>query len=258
MKKYLLILISAVLLFADAYKYAENILGKETYSKYENVIKSSLDENTTLKDTLIFLKNNGLINLYFNNIKTIHPTFVFINNNPVFNAKNLYDTLKEMGYYSFYPVNIHKDTNYTITIEMKSQNHIDPLDLLNTFEKRGCKLIDIKKNNDFKYIINCLNEKLPDTVTLKEDTQALHNINGIYWIETKDFDKIKISTSKYDFWHPYVVFYDTHLNILNIISTSDLIRKKIFDIPQKCKYIKIADSFTKENIKRGIFIKGLK
>ena len=258
MKKYLLILISAVLLFADAYKYAENILGVKTYFKYKNVIKSTLNKNSSLKNTLIFLKNNGLINLYFKKIKTIHPTFVFINNNPVFNTKNLYDILKKMGYYNFYPVNIHKDANYTITMEMKSQNHIDPLDLLNAFEKRGCKLINIKKNNNFKYIINCLNEKLPNTVKLKKNTQALHNIKGIYWIETKDFDKIKISTSKYDFWHPYVVFYDTNLNIINIISTSDLIRKKIFDIPQKCKYIKITDSFTKENIKRGIFIKGLK
>ena len=258
MRKYLLILISAVFLFADAYKYAENILGKETYSKYENVIKSSLDENATLKNTLVFLKNNGLVNLYFDKIKTIHPTFVFINNNPVFNTKNLYDILKNMGYYSFYPVNIHKDTNYTVTIEMKSQNHIDPLDLLNAFEKRGCKLTDIEKNSSFKYVIDCENEKLLNTIKLKEETQALHNINGIYWIETEDFNKIKISTSKYDFWHPYVVFYDTNLNILNIISTSDLIRKKTFDIPLECKYIKITDSFTKENIKRGIFIKGLK
>ncbi len=210
------------------------------------------------EDTLIFLKNNGLINFYFNQIKTIHPTFVFINNNPVFNIKNLYDLLKKMGYYSFYPIKIHKDTNYTITLEMESQSYIDPLDLLNEFEKRGCKLTDIEKNNNFKYIINCQNEKLPDIIKLKEDTQALHNINGIYWIENKDFDKIKISTSRYDFWHPYVVFYDKKLNILNIISTSDLIRKKTFDIPKECKYIKITDSFTKENIKRGIFIKGLK
>ncbi len=258
MKK-ILILFLASLLFANSYKFAQNILGKKNYLIYEHVIKTSLDKNATLKDTLIFLENNGLINLYFKKIKTIHPSFIFEDNNPVFNTKTLYDSLKKMGFYFFYPVKIHKNNKYSLTLELKAQNYINPLDLLNKLKKRGCILLNItKNNNDYKYYIDCSNEKIANTALLSKDIQALHNINGIYWIEPNNFSKIYISTSIYDFWHPYIVFYDKNLDILNIISTSNVIRKEILNIPQNCKYIKITDSFTKENIKRGIFVKGLK
>jgi len=226
MKKLIFIFL-ACFLFANSYTFTKNILGEETFNKYENLIKSSLEENASLKQTLIFLNNTS-------------------------------NNLKEMGYLNFYPIKIHKNKTYSITLEMKSQNYIDPLILLNQLNKRGCNLTDIKKTQNFIYYISCPDEKIINTYTLTDDIQILHNITGIYWIDPGDFTKINISTSKYDFWHPYIVFYDTNLNILNIISSSDLIRKQTLNIPEECKYIKITDAFTKENIKRGIFIKGLK
>ena len=256
MKK-LLLLLSFIFLNANSFTYVKNILGEDTFNTYYNLIKSSLDENASLKDTLIFLKNNGLINLYFKKIKTIHPTFTFIDKNSIFDTKILYDTLKEMGYYNFYPIKINKNSHYSLTLEMMSQNYIDPLEFLINLNQKGCDLINVKKNQNFSYIIEC-KKPIINAKKLSNKIQILHNINGIYWVNPEKFSKIYISTSKYDFWHPYIVFYDKNLNILNIISSSDLIRKKILNIPQNCSYIKIADSFTKENIKRGIFIKGLK
>jgi len=260
MKKLFFLLISFILLFANSYKFAQNILGEKIYSQYKNVIQSSLDKNASLKNTLIFLENNGLINLSFQKIKTIHPTFILKDNNPIFETKTLYDILRDMGYYDFYPIHVYKNSNeYLITLEMKAQNYVNPLNLIKKLKKRGCKLTNVKKNkNDFIYYINCLNEKIYNAVNLSNKIDLLHNINGIYWIKPNHFDKIVISTSKFDFWHPYVVFYDKNLNILNIISTSNLIRQEILKIPQNTAYIKVADYFTKENIKRGIFIKGLK
>ena len=258
-KIFFLIFTTIILLFGDSYQFAKNILGEKTFFNYKNVIVSSLDKNASLKDTLIFLENNGFINFYFKKIKTIHPTFIFTNNNSIFNTKTLYDSLRDMGYYDFYPVHIYKDNIYKLTLEMNAQNYINPLDFLKNLQKRGCKLTNIKKiNKDFIYYINCSNEKIPYAISLSTNIQALHNINGIYWINPDNFKKIYISTSKFDFWHPYVVFYNKNLNILNIISTSNLERKIILNIPKNTKYIKISDTFTKENIKRGIFIKGLK
>ena len=256
MKK-LLILISFIFLNANSFNYVKNILGENTFNTYSNLIKSSLDKNASLKDTLIFLKNNGLINLYFKTIKTIHPTFIFTDKHFIFDTKILYDSLKKMGYYNFYPIRIYKNTTYSLTLEIISQNYIDPLEFLNYLNKKGCKLTDIKKNKNFSYTIECKKPTI-NTIKLSKKIQILHNINGIYWITPTNFSKIYISTSKFDFWHPYIVFYDTNLNILNIISSSDIERKKILNIPQNCSYIKIADSFTKENIKRGIFVKGIK
>jgi len=257
MKKFLILFISSFL-FANSYVFIQNILGKKLFNQYKNLIQSSIEENASLKQTLIFLKSNGLINLYFKKIKTIHPTFVFTNNNPIFNTKILYNILENMGYYDFYPIKINKNKKYSITLEITAQNYIDPLILLNELNKRGCSLYNVKKNHNFTYYISCINEHLINASVLKNKFQLLHNIKGIYWINPNNFSKIYIFTSKYDFWHPYIVFYDKNLNILNIISMSNVIRKQILNIPQNCKYIKVSDSFTKENIKRGIFIKGLK
>ena len=247
----------SIKLFANSYYFAENIISKNLFKTYKKLIISSLEENASLKDTIIFLENNGLLDLYKGVKNSISPRFIFINNNPIFDTKTLYDSLYYLGYINFYPIFIKKANNYLIELNITSNHYIDPLNLLNELKKRGCKIINIKKNKNFTYYIDCKNEKLK-TYTLKNKIQALHTIKGIYWISPNNFKKIYINTSKYDFFHPYIVFYDKNLHILNIITSTNIKRKLVLKIPQNTKYIKIKDYFTKENIKRGIFIKGLK
>jgi len=255
--RFFLVFILTINLFANSYYFIKNIIGNSKFNTYKQLIISSLDKNASLKDTIIFLENNGLLDLYKGVKNNISPTFIFINNNPIFNTKTLYDSLYYLGYINFYPIFIKKENNYSIQLKIKSKHFIDPLNLINELKKRGCKITNVIKNKNFTYYINCKNEKLK-AFFLKNKIQALHKIKGIYWINPKNFKKIYIKTSKYDFFHPYIVFYDKNLNILNIITSKNIKRKLILNIPQNTTYIKIKDYFTKENIKRGIFIKGLK
>jgi len=257
MKK-LLVFIIFVCLNASSYDYVKNILGNDTFNTYKNLFYSSLDKNASLKTSITFLEDNGLLDLYFKKPKKIDPTFIFTDNNPLFNTKTLYDILNSLGIINFYPVFIQKnDSFYKITLEMKSNHYIDPLNLINSFEDKGCKITNIIKNENFTYYISCQNEKI-NAFTLKNKITALHKIKGIYWINPGNFSKIYIKTSKYDFFYPYIVFYDKNLNILNIITSKNIKRTLILNIPENTKYIKIKDFFTRENIKRGIFVKGLK
>ncbi len=257
MKKFSVFLL-CVFLYASSYDFVQNILNKETFQTYKNLIYTSLDKNASLKETITFLEDNGLLDLYFKNEKTVNPTFIFKDNNALFNAKTLQDVLNSLGIINFYPVFIQKKDNvYKIELEMKQNHFTDPLNLINAFEQKGCKITDITKDKNFIYYISCKNEKIK-AFELSNKTTALHNLKGVYWINPLDFSKIYIKTSKYDFFYPYIVFYDTNLNILNIITSKNIQRTLILDIPPDTRYIKIKDVFSRENIKRGIFIKGIK
>ena len=256
MKKLIFFLIP-FFLYANSYELIKNIIGNEKYNNYKNLIQTSLDKNASLKNTLIFIKNNGFLNLFFKKPTIINPTFVFSSKNDILKTKILYEDLNKMGFYDFYPSSIEKNDKYKITLEMKTLNKIDPLEFYNTLKSNGCEIDNIFNDGNFTYYINCPNPQI-DAKDIKNYFYDFHNIKGIYWFKNNNFSKIYIKTSKYDFFYPYIVFYDKNLNILNIITSKNIKRKLMLKIPAGCFYIKIQDNFTKENIKRGIFIKGIK
>ena len=255
MKKLIFFLIP-FLVYANSYTIIKNIIGTK-YNTYENLIKTSVDDNASIKQILVFIKNNGFLNLFFKNPTIIHPTFIFNGGNEILKTKILYESLNKMGFYDFYPSSVEKNSRYKITLEIKTLNKIDPLDFYDIMQKHGCNITNIQNNGNFTYYINCQEPKI-DTYEITDNFDTFHNIKGIYWFKTNEYSKISIKTSKYDFFYPYIVFYDKNLNILNIITLKNIKRKLTLKIPTGCFYIKIQDNFTKENIKRGILIKGIK
>jgi len=255
MKKFFILLSLALLLNANNVQIIKNLIGEEKFNTYNELLKPVLNE-TSLVKTLEFLQNNGLLDIFFDKPKIIHPTFIFTSNNPIFNTKTLYSVLNSLGYYYFYPVKISKNQNYKITLEMKSAHYIDPLLFTKTIQQRGCIVTSIIKKQNYIYTINCDDEHL-DTLKIVKKTIKLLNAKGIYWLSPNDFHQIMITTSKYDNWYPYIVLYDKNLNILNIIAKLNPQKTIYLNIPPECKYIKITDNFSKENFKRGIYIKGI-
>jgi hypothetical protein len=254
MKKLIFFLIFTVL-FAKV--NIKDIVGEKTYNEYRGLIQTIEKTNSNdLTKIITLLKENGLIELFFDKPKIIHPKFIFLNNNPEFNTKTLYTTLTQLGYFYFYPSEIKNDTNYSITIEMQSTHHIDPVNFINQISNYGCKVINLKNRGDFIYTIDCQKEFLP-VPKIKKDIKAYQNVKGEYWFDTNNFKKISISTSRFDKWHPYIAIYDKHLNLIRLYTSNKIERKIKLTLTNDAKYIKIRDNFTKENIKRGIFVKGL-
>ncbi|WP_457560793.1 hypothetical protein [Caminibacter sp.] len=257
MKKIILSLIFISCVFAQV--NIKNIVGEKVYNQYKGLINTIEKENNTsnLTQIITVLKENGLIELFFNKPKIIHPKFVFINNNPEFNTMTLYNTLKNLGYYYFYPSEIKNDSNYSITIEMQSTHHIDPVSFINEINTYGCNVTNlIKENDNYKYIIDCSNEHL-NAPAITDQTKAYLKVNGTYWFDTNGFKQILITTSKFDRWHPYIAVYDKNLNLIEVIALNNIQKSVKLNLTKDTKYIKIRDNFTKENIKRGIFIKGI-
>lgn len=235
----------------------QNIVGQEKYQNYNNLIKSIVPQNASIKEAITILKANGLIDLFFDETKTIHPTFIFVNNNPLFDLKILNSTLFNLGYAYFYPSRVQKGDTFKVEMRLKSNHFIDPVNFINAIEKQGCEIVDVEKKDDFIYTLDCSGEKL-DAIKLSDKLKSYLNVKGSYLFDAGDFSKIYVSTSRLDLWYPYIVFYDDELNIISIYSKKNIQRKVVLDIPEGTKYVKIEDNFIKSHFKRGIFIKGIK
>ena len=254
MKKLIFFLLS-ISLWANT-SFIKDLIGEDKFKTYYELIKPILNEKDLIK-TLEFLQNNGLLNIFFEKPKNIYPTFILKNSNPILETKILYQTLNKLGYYYFYPVKIINQKNYSITLEINSKHFIDPLLFIKTISQYGCTVINIQKKENYTYIIDCTNAKLNVPKIINKSIKYI-NAKGIYFFNSNGFEKIRISTSKYDKWYPYIVLFDKNLNILNIIAKESYQKQIIINIPNECKYIKIKDNYSKKNIKRGIYIKGLK
>ena len=256
MKKFIFMLLIISTLFADNTKFIKNLIGEDKFNNFNELLKPILNENS-LEKTIQYLQNNGLLDIFFDKPKFIQPHFIFLDNNPVLNTNILYNVLNSMGYYYFYPIKIKKnDKNYSLTLEMKSTHCINPLIFINTLKQKGCKVISLEKTNNYTYIIDCKNGFLNATSVIDKKIKLL-NAKGIYWINPNGFKKILLSSSKLDNWYPHIVFFDKNLNILNIISKQNPQQYVFVNIPVECRYIKITDTFSKKNVKRGIYIKGI-
>ena len=261
MKKIIFVLIAISFLFSFDNKKIENLMGTNKFQTYNKLLSKIFTEDKySIYEILGKLKDNGLLELFFDKAKIIHTNFVFEGGENILNAKILRDTLSSLGYYYFYPSEIEKKGNkFILNIEFKSEHFIDPVSLIDEMNIRGCKVLDVSRKKDiFEYKFDCQNGNIKEAKLLETTNKRYINANGIYWLLNDDFKKINIITKKIDYWHPSIWFYDKKLNLLNNVKINKKITYLTLNIPAGCKYIKIMDIYNGENFKRGIIVKGLK
>ena len=74
------------------------------------------------------------------------------------------------------------------------------------------------------------------------------------WLDVEKAKSLALSSSRSNSWHPYIVFYDRDLRILDTISKELKSYNERVTIPRDTKYVKISDIYTLENLKRGLSI----
>jgi hypothetical protein len=244
----------------DVNSKVQNLIGENNYKTYNKLLKKIFKKkHYTIEEVVYKLRNNGLLDIFFKSPKIIQTKFIFQNGNPIFNSKVLYDSLTSIGYYYFYPINIEKYDNYAVEIEFQSEHFIEPMSIIKEMKNRGCYLTNLNRNDEkFIYNFDCENIFIKEANTLKQTSKKYVYAKGVYWIKPNKLNKIRIYSKNLDFWHPYIVFYDKNLNIIKFIENENVKRVIVSNIPEDTEYIKIMDSFNKENIKRGIIVKGYK
>lgn len=265
-KKIFLVLISIVVLNANEVENKiQNIIGFNKYTENKGLIQhlfsntSKYYKNSSLDYILVMetLKQNGLLDVGFNQPQNV--TIVFnINHDPIKSLKIISDSLKALGYYHYFTKHLLYDESQmlTWTINLKTEAAIDPLMLSKELFKHSCLIVDIKKEG-FKWMYSV--DTSNSTISQAKEVIAGEKVDfrkplKPYFLKVNEAKNIFISSRIGNQWFPQVVFYDKHLNILNIVKEKEEHQNLKLDIPEYTRYIKIDDLFTLSNIKRGLSV----
>ncbi|XPV68400.1 MAG: hypothetical protein ACNI25_13990 [Halarcobacter sp.] len=204
------------------------------------------------------LQENGLLKISFNTPMDVSITF-HINQDPIKSLKIISNSLKSLGYYHYFTKELTYDEEQNIiwTINLKTEAAIDPLMLSKELYENRCYIFDIKKEGLTKwlYTIDTANSILSDAkkITTSEKVTFRKPLKP-YLLEIENGNRLDIISKPGNQWFPYVVFYDEHLNILEIVKENNEKKGMKLSIPSYTKYIKIEDIYSLSNINRGLSV----
>ena len=249
----------------ELHQKIESVLGQKDYRLHKNLITLITSDETKfflpsgkLDYSVLFreLKQNGILNLKLSAPQEIEVEFQ-TSKNPLKSLRILNDTLKTLGYYYYFTKNTQYDSNGALvwTIKLKTESVIDPLNFINEIAKSDCRVIEINKEANDKWIYKI------DTNFANISESILANPNELlklqkplrpYFLKISSGRVLKAESAASDRWHPHIVFYDNQLNVLHIIKNNQFSKQISYDIPVNTKYIKITDFYALDNIKRGL------
>ncbi len=265
--KLCLVLISAIVLNASTFNQkVANIIGYGEFNENRGLIehlfsnKVAFYKNGSINYVAVMekLKHNGLLKVGLNGPKDVSITFL-ISHDPIKSMKIISDSLKSLGYYHYFTKNLiyNENNNITWTINLKTEAAIDPLMLSKQLAKNNCKINDIRKEGYTKWVysINTSNSTLAKAklITVGEKVDFRKPLKP-YFIKINNAKSINILSKSGNQWFPSIVFYDKHLNILDIVKENNKHNSLKLEIPSETNYIKINDIYTLANIKRGLSV----
>ncbi len=245
----------------------ESILGSSTYNSNKDFIniifepKSAYynDNRLDIVKVVQTLKDNGLLNLFFDKPRTITMSFS-TDGSPIFFVKLMSDTLRSIGYYRYITKESHMNpSEFVWSIELTSEYAIDPTVLRKELNKRGCDIVDISSESptSWSYRVDMKNAHLNVLKLLSTDIINLERSIYEKWLDVSAVKKIIISSNYGNNWYPYISFYDRSLRILKVNKIDNKTTKISIEIPADTVYIKISDLYTLKNIKNGLNIEAV-
>ncbi|MGB6327827.1 MAG: hypothetical protein WBF48_02775 [Halarcobacter sp.] len=265
------IFISSLILFVslNASGFNEkiiNIIGYDEYKQNKGLIdhlfsnEGAYYKNGSLNyiNVMQRLKDNGLLGMGYNEPQDLNITFK-ISHDPIKSLKIISDSLKALGYYHYFTKYLVYDENSSLTwtIKLRTEAAIDPLMLSRELSTYNCEFIDIRKEGYTKwvYTINTSNSIISQAVLITTGEKVdFRKPLKPYFVKIQKASSVNILSKPGNQWFPQVVFYDRHLNILNIVKEDSKHNNLQLEIPEETKYIKIEDIYTLSNIRRGLSV----
>jgi len=246
-------------------KKIESFIGEKEYKVQKNLIRilfknknMFLREDGSVNDIKVLtkLKSSGLLKLFYKKPLKLNLSFLTKNNALIF-MRVINEALSSMGYNYFLTKRAVKNSDkFVWDIIISTEHIVDPLILAKRLEERGCFLDSIErvKENAWLYKINSDNIKINAIEIESNKTVRLKKPIKPYWIDVEDMRSISFASKIADRWHPSIVFYDEKLHIVSDYKRDTAINRLKLKIPRDAKYVKVADLYTLDNIKRGISI----
>jgi hypothetical protein len=200
------------------------------------------------------LKENGLLNLFFNKPQDLKLTFK-TNGAPLFFVKIMGDSLRNIGYYRYVTTESNLNSSeFTWSIVLSSEYATDPVILQKELNKSNCQIIDIHKNSltDWEYTVDMSHANL-NVETLQSGTDfELKRSLYAQWLNVSTVKNLKIKSSSKNSWYPYIAYYDSSLHLLKVIKQDEKTTFISLETPRGAKYMKISDLYTMKNIKEDL------
>ena len=261
---FILLIFAFTLLFGDSLENSvKNLVSEDVYQKHYRLINKIFqnredfyltDEKVDILKVIKTLKENGLLNLFFESPKENIITFK-TNSNPIFFMKIIQDNLNNLGFMFTFTKEIDFNDNLFIwKIKFDSEYTLDPEMFSSFLIKNGCDILEISRKSESKweYFINVdrayLNVK---KLVLKERTRLKKPLSD-YWLNISGGSKISIASYGGNRWYPKIVIYDKNLHILKVYKKDEKTDWLVIYLPPSSYYIKISDSYTLNNLKYGL------
>jgi len=240
--------------FLDEKSFDEN-------REFINVIfdpKSSFYINERLNSIKIVqtLKENGLLKLFFESPREFQLNFK-TSGSPLFFVKIMGDTLRNIGYYRYVTIASSMDSSeFSWSINLKSEYATDPLILQLELEKSGCSITDIQRESaqEWSYSVDMGQGYLNIAKLTSRDEISLKRSLYAHWLDVSNIQELEIQSSQRNEWYPYIAYYDASLHLLKIIKENEVYKKILLEIPKNAKYIKISDVYTLKNVKDELLL----
>ena len=236
----------------DAKSYAQN----EAFIKiiFSPASKFMINDRVDSVKVVETLKENGLLELFFDK-----PTKIILefktNGAPLFFAKIVSDTLRNIGYYRFVTnASKYNSSEFTWSVSITSEYAADPMILQKELQKSGCSIVDIKRESPtrWSYTIDMQNAHLPVKKLQERVVVTLRRSLFPYWLDVSQIRRLRVVSRGRNHWYPDVSFYDSHLHLVKVVQRDKRMYDVMFNIPKNAKYIKIADLYTMKNIKDSL------
>ena len=240
-----------------------SLVGKNSYLQNRGLINILFkDKEKFLKNGHInfakvtkLLKENNLIKLNKTNSNNITLSFATHQKNSLLFIKIVKEVINSSGYSQFLTNKAIRDNSgFLWSINIKTKRMIDPSIISEELEKRDVTIERIKKisNSEYRYDIDIFDANI-DAIKINSNSEvALKKPLKPYWIDLYRAKSIKISSMAGNNWHPYIVFYNSNLKIIDKYTKERKSYNISLKVPSGTKYIKISDLYTLQNLKRGI------
>ncbi len=266
MKVALFIIIFSSFLWGYSFeKEIISLIGKENYYSNRGLInllfkdkeKFLQGNKTDLAQISKVLEENNLLNLKLGKISDIELSFATKQKNSLLFVKIVKEVLSSIGYSNTLTKKAIKDSSgFLWTISLRTRTMIDPYQIVKEFSKRGAIVERIKRNSKFsyRYDVDIFDAKVNAISPPPNQALRLKKPLKPYWIDVYGAKSIKIVSLGGNRWHPYIVFYDSNLKIIDNYTKERKSYNISIKIPRGARYIKISDLYTLQNIKRGMKI----
>ncbi len=260
-------LLMGSLLFGDALtSQIREMIGSRSYQSNQKLIRILFHDHSRyltpygvdIRKVAAKLKANGLLKLQLPHTRLLTLSFATPQDDePALFTKLVKNVMSDIGYNNLFTKKAMRDrSGFLWSVTLESDTLIDPEILAAEFAKRGAKLEEIRhfSANGWRYNIDISRAHLLTRKVIYNRKNSYRKPLSPYWFDVENARTVVINSHKGNSWHPYIVFYDRALNMIDNVSQEKRGYNIKLNVPERAKYIKIDDIYTLENLRRGISI----